>query len=106
MNFDNSVGWRVGDLHTGMKLMFQMMNQERLATGIMGLGLAEIAYQNSLAWAKDRRQGRDLRGPKDPKEPADNILVHPDVRRMLLEAKVNNEGRRALSRQNPPRSDA
>ena len=96
MNFDNSVGWRVGDLHTGMKLMFQMMNQERLATGIMGLGLAEIAYQNSLAWAKDRRQGRDLRGPKDPKEPADNILVHPDVRRMLLEAKVNNEGCRAL----------
>ena len=97
MNFDNSVGWRVGDLHTGMKLMFQMMNQERLATGIMGLGLAEIAYQNSLAWAKDRRQGRDLRGPKDPKEPADNILVHPDVRRMLLEAKVNNEGCRALA---------
>ena len=97
MNFDNSIGWRVGDLHTGMKLMFQMMNQERLATGIMGLGLAEIAYQNSLAWAKDRRQGRDLKGPRDPKESADNILVHPDVRRMLLESKVNNEGCRALA---------
>ena len=97
MNFDNSIGWKVGDLHTGMKLMFQMMNQERLATGIMGLGLAEIAYQNSLAWAKDRRQGRDLKGPKDPNESADNILVHPDVRRMLLESKVNNEGCRALA---------
>ena len=97
MNFDNSIGWKVGDLHTGMKLMFQMMNQERLATGIMGLGLAEIAYQNSLAWAKDRRQGRDLKGPRDPKESADNILVHPDVRRMLLESKVNNEGCRALA---------
>ena len=60
MNFDDSVGWRVGELNTGMALMFQMMNQERLATGMMGLGLAEIAYQNSLAWAKDRRQGRDL----------------------------------------------
>ena len=97
MNFDDSVGWRVGELHTGMTLMFQMMNQERLATGMMGLGLAEIAYQNSLAWAKDRRQGRDLKGPQDPNEPADNILVHPDVRRMLLESKVNNEGCRALA---------
>ena len=97
MNFDDSVGWRVGELNTGMALMFQMMNQERLATGMMGLGLAEIAYQNSLAWAKDRRQGRDLKGPQDPNEEADNILVHPDVRRMLLEAKVNNEGCRALA---------
>ena len=96
MNFDDSVGWRVGELNTGMALMFQMMNQERLATGMMGLGLAEIAYQNSLAWAKDRRQGRDLKGPQDPNEEADNILVHPDVGRMLLEAKVNNEGCRAL----------
>ena len=97
MNFDDSVGWRVGDLHNGMPLMFEMMNRERLATGMMGIGLAEIAYQNSLAWAKDRRQGRDLKGPQEPNESADNILVHPDVRRMLLEAKVNTEGCRALA---------
>ena len=97
MNFDDSVGWLVGPLHGGMPLMFQMMNRERLATGLMGLGLAEIAYQNALAWSRDRRQGRDLRGIRDPNESADNILVHPDVRRMLLEAKVNNEGCRALA---------
>ncbi|MBK70316.1 MAG: acyl-CoA dehydrogenase [Euryarchaeota archaeon] len=97
MNFDDSVGWRVGDLHKGMPLMFEMMNRERLATGMMGIGLAEIAYQNSLSWAKERRQGRDLKGPQEPNESADNILVHPDVRRMLLEAKVNSEGCRALA---------
>jgi len=97
MNFDDSVGWLVGPLHGGMPLMFQMMNRERLATGMMGLGLAEIAYQNALAWSRERRQGRDLKGVRDPTEPADNILVHPDVRRMLLEAKVNNEGCRALA---------
>jgi alkylation response protein AidB-like acyl-CoA dehydrogenase len=97
INFDQSIGWRVGDLHEGMSLMFEMMNRERLATGMMGIGLAEIAYQNALSWAKERRQGRDLRGTQDPNENADNILVHPDVRRMLLEAKVNNEGCRALA---------
>jgi len=97
MNFDQSIGWRVGDLNAGMALMFEMMNRERLATGMMGIGLAEIAYQNALSWAKERRQGRDLRGTQDPNENADNILVHPDVRRMLLEAKVNNEGCRALA---------
>ncbi|HJO85293.1 MAG: acyl-CoA dehydrogenase C-terminal domain-containing protein [Candidatus Thalassarchaeaceae archaeon] len=97
MNFDESIGWRVGELHEGMSLMFQMMNRERVATGMMGIGLAEIAYQNALAWARERRQGRDLKGMQDPNERADNILVHPDVRRMLLEAKVNNEGCRALA---------
>ena len=60
MNFDDSVGWLVGPLHGGMPLMFEMMNRERVATGMMGLGLAEIAYQNALAWSLDRRQGRDL----------------------------------------------
>jgi hypothetical protein len=79
-----------------MALMFEMMNRERLATGMMGLGLGEIAYQNALAWSLERRQGRDLRGMKDLDAPADNILVHPDVRRMLLKAKVNCEGTRAL----------
>jgi len=97
MNFDDSVGWLVGPLHGGMPLMFQMMNRERVATGMMGLGLAEIAYQNALAWARERRQGRDIKGIREPNERADNILVHPDVRRMLLEAKVNNEGCRALA---------
>ena len=97
MNFDDSTGWLVGPLHGGMPLMFEMMNRERVATGMMGLGLAEIAYQNALAWSLDRRQGRDLKGIRDPNETADNILVHPDVRRMLLEAKVNNEGCRALA---------
>jgi alkylation response protein AidB-like acyl-CoA dehydrogenase len=97
MNFDQSIGWRVGDLYTGMPLMFEMMNRERLATGMMGIGLAEIAYQNALNWAKERRQGRDLKGIQEPKKVADNILVHPDVRRMLLQAKVNNEGCRALA---------
>jgi alkylation response protein AidB-like acyl-CoA dehydrogenase len=97
MNFDESVGWLVGPLHGGMPLMFQMMNRERVATGMMGLGLGEIAYQNALAWSRERRQGRNLKGTSDPNERADNILVHPDVRRMLLEAKVNNEGCRALA---------
>ena len=97
MNFEQSRGWRVGDLYNGMPLMFEMMNRERLATGMMGIGLAEIAYQNALSWSKDRRQGRDINGMQEPNEVADNILVHPDVRRMLLEAKVNNEGCRALA---------
>lgn len=96
LNFDSSKGWLVGEENTGMALMFEMMNRERLATGMMGLGLGEIAYQNALAWSLDRRQGRDLRGIKDLDAPADNILVHPDVRRMLLKAKVNCEGTRAL----------
>ena len=96
LNFDGSVGWLVGELNAGMPLMFEMMNRERLATGMMGLGLGEIAYQNALAWARERRQGRDLKGIRDPSQAADNILVHPDVRRMLLTAKVNNEGCRAL----------
>ena len=96
LNFDSSKGWLMGEPHTGMAKMFEMMNRERLATGMMGLGLGEIAYQNALAWSLDRRQGRDLRGMKDLDAPADNILVHPDVRRMLLKAKVNCEGTRAL----------
>lgn len=96
LNFENSVGWLVGEKNTGMELMFEMMNRERLATGMMGLGLGEIAYQNALEWCMERRQGRDLRGVVDMHDEADNILVHPDVRRMLLTSKVNNEGSRAL----------
>jgi alkylation response protein AidB-like acyl-CoA dehydrogenase len=96
MNFDGALGHLVGPPHAGMRLMFEMMNRERLATGMMGVGLGEIAYQNALAYARDRRQGRDLKGVRDPEEAADNILVHPDVRRMLLRCKANNEGSRAL----------
>jgi butyryl-CoA dehydrogenase len=96
LNFDESVGWLIGEANTGMSLMFEMMNRERLATGMMGLGLAEIAYQNALAWCVERRQGRDLKGVRDLHEKADTILVHPDVRRMLLKMKANNEGTRAL----------
>lgn len=96
LNFDESVGWLVGEVNTGMKLMFEMMNRERLATGMMGLGLGEIAYQNALKWCKERRQGRDLKGIQDMHEAADSIIVHPDVRRMLLKVKANNQGIRAL----------
>ncbi len=96
LNFDDSVGWLIGEANTGMRLMFEMMNRERLATGMMGLGLGDIAYQNALSWCVERRQGRDLKGVKDLHEKADTILVHPDVRRMLLRMKVNNEGTRAL----------
>ena len=71
LNFDDSVGWLVGELNSGMSLMFEMMNRERLATGMMGLGLGEIAYQNALAWARERRQGRDLKGIRDPSQAAD-----------------------------------
>jgi len=96
LNFDESVGWLIGEANTGMSLMFEMMNRERLATGMMGIGLGEVAYQNSLDWCVERRQGRDLKGVKDLHEKADTILVHPDVRRMLLRMKANNEGTRAL----------
>ena len=96
LNFDSSKGWLMGEANTGMAKMFEMMNRERLATGMMGLGLGEIAYQNALAWSLERSQGRDLRGIQNLDAPADNILVHPDVRRMLLKAKVNCEGTRAL----------
>ena len=97
LNFDDSIGWMVGEANTGMRLMFEMMNRERLATGMMGIGLGEVAYQNALDWCVERRQGRDLKGVRDLKEKADSILVHPDVRRMLLKMKANNEGCRALA---------
>ena len=96
LDFEGAKGWLVGEKHTGMALMFEMMNRERLSTGMMGLGLGEAAYQNALAWAKERRQGRDLKGIKDLEQDADNILRHPDVRRMLLRSKVNMEGMRAM----------
>ena len=97
MNFENSKGWLVGEPHKGMRAMFTMMNAARLLVGIEGLALGEIAYQTALEFAKDRRQSRSLDPEKrDLSKPADNILVHPDVRRMMLNVKSTNEAMRAL----------
>jgi hypothetical protein len=97
LNFENARGWMVGDAHKGMRAMFVMMNGARLAVGMQGLGLAEVAYQNALAYAKDRLQGRALSGAKQPSAAADPILVHPDVRRSLLRQKAFIEGGRAFA---------
>ena len=96
MNFDGAKGWLVGDLHKGMRGMFAMMNSARLAVGIQGLGLAEAAYQGSVEYAKERLQGRSLSGVKHPDKSADPIIVHPDVRRMLMTQRAYIEGCRAL----------
>ena len=97
INFDGSKGWLVGEEHKGMRAMFTMMNGARLGVGLQGLGLAEVAYQNALAYTKDRVQGRALTGKKAPEQEADPIIVHPDVRRMLLTQKAYIEGERALA---------
>ncbi|QQX78472.1 acyl-CoA dehydrogenase C-terminal domain-containing protein [Shewanella sp. KX20019] len=96
MNFDGAIGELVGEPHQGLRAMFTMMNQARLGVGIQGLGVSEIAYQNALTYAKDRIQGRALSGAKQKALAADPILVHGDVRRMLLSQKSFNEGARAL----------
>jgi alkylation response protein AidB-like acyl-CoA dehydrogenase len=97
MNYDGATGWLVGDEHKGMRTMFVMMNEARLGVGLQGLSQAEIAYQNALDFAKDRVQGRSLNGTQAPDRPADPIIVHPDVRRMLLEQKAFIEGARAFT---------
>ncbi len=97
MNFDDAYGELVGEPHKGLKAMFTMMNAARLGVGMQGLGICEIAYQNGLAYAKDRLQMRSLTGAKEPDKPADPIIVHPDVRRMLLKSKSITEGGRALA---------
>jgi alkylation response protein AidB-like acyl-CoA dehydrogenase len=96
MSFDNATGWLVGEPNKGMRAMFVMMNSERLSVGTQGLGIGEVAYQSAVAYAKDRVQGRSLSGPKNPGKPADSIIVHPDVRRMLMTMRAYNEGCRAL----------
>jgi alkylation response protein AidB-like acyl-CoA dehydrogenase len=96
MNFDDAKGWLVGQPHRGLAAMFTMMNQERVSVGIQGLGIAEVAYQSAVAYAKERLQGRSLSGPKHPELAADPIIVHPDVRRMLMTMRVYAEGCRAL----------
>lgn len=97
MNYDGATGWLVGQPHRGLPAMFTMMNTARLYVGVQGLGVAESAYQNALAYTKDRLQGRALLGPKFPDKPADPITVHPDVRRMLYTMKCFTEGARALA---------
>lgn len=97
MNLENSKGWLVGEPHKGLRAMFAFMNDARLGVAMQGLGIAEVATQNALAYAKDRLQMRSLTGTKYPDKPADPIIVHPDVRRMLLTCKAFTEGARALS---------
>jgi alkylation response protein AidB-like acyl-CoA dehydrogenase len=96
MNYDGATGWLLGDLHKGMRAMFTMMNEARIGVGVQGAAQAELAFQNALAYAKDRLQGRDVTGPKNPDGPADPIIVHPDVRRNLMDQKSFVEGARAL----------
>ncbi|WP_022977143.1 acyl-CoA dehydrogenase C-terminal domain-containing protein [Nevskia ramosa] len=97
INLDGATGWLVGEANKGLNAMFVMMNGARLGVGMQSLGLAEVAYQNSLAYAKDRIQMRSLTGPKAPDKAADPIIVHPDVRRMLLTQKAHVEGARAFT---------
>ncbi len=96
MNYDGATGWMVGEENKGLAAMFVMMNAARLGVGIQGLSQAEIAYQNAVQYAQERRQGRALSGPAEPDEKADPIFVHADIRRMLMDGKAFTEGLRAL----------
>ena len=96
MSFDEATGWLVGQPNKGLRAMFTMMNSERLSVGVQGLGAAEAAYQGAVFYAKDRIQGRSLSGVKDPAKAADPIIVHPDVRRMLMTIRAYTEGCRAF----------
>jgi alkylation response protein AidB-like acyl-CoA dehydrogenase len=97
MNFDGAEGYLIGQANRGLNAMFTMMNTARLAVGLQGLGLIERAYQNALFYARDRLQMRSLSGPKRPDKPADPLIVHPDIRRMLLTQKAFVEAGRALT---------
>ena len=97
MNFDGAIGTLVGDPHKGLNAMFVMMNAARLGVGMQSLGLTEVAYQNSVVYAKERLQMRSLSGAKAPDKVADPIIVHPDVRRMLLTQRAYAEGARAFA---------
>jgi alkylation response protein AidB-like acyl-CoA dehydrogenase len=96
MNYDDATGWLVGEEMKGLAAMFIMMNAARLGVGLQGLAQGEVAHQNAVVYAKDRRQGRALTGPAEPDQKADTLFVHPDVRRMLMEGKALTEGLRAL----------
>ena len=97
MNFDGATGYLVGQPHKGMQAMFVMMNAERLGVGMQGLGIGEASYQNAVAYARDRIQGRALKSALQADKPADPLWVHPDVRRMLLTMRAYTEGNRALA---------
>ncbi len=97
MNFDAAKGWLVGEINQGLAAMFVMMNYERLSMGLQGIGASEVAYQNAAQYAKDRLQGRSGTGVKQPEKVADSILVHPDVRRMLLNVRAHNEAGRCFA---------
>ena len=96
MNYDGAVGYLLGDEHKGMRAMFTMMNEARVGVGMQGLAQADVAYQNALAYAKDRLQGRAVPGTEPPDKPADPLIVHPDIRRSLMEQKSFVEGARAF----------
>jgi hypothetical protein len=95
MNYDGAAGFLIGEENRGINAMFTMMNEARLGVGMQGLALSEVAYQNAGAYAKERLQGRALTGARCPDRPADPIIVHPDVRRMLLTIRAFNEAARA-----------
>src|SRR6476661_4241756 len=96
MNYDSATGWLIGEENKGMQGMFVMMNEARLGVAVQGLAQSEVAYQNAVAYARDRIQGRSLTGTKAPDKPADPIIVHPDVRRTLLSIRSFNEAARAF----------
>lgn len=96
MNYDGAKGWLVGEENKGLAAMFIMMNAARLGVGLQGLAQAEASYQNAVVYAQERRQGRALTGPAEPAQKADPLFVHPDVRRMLMDARTFIEGMRAL----------
>jgi 3-(methylsulfanyl)propanoyl-CoA dehydrogenase len=97
MNYDGATGYLIGEKDKGLRAMFIMMNAARLGVGLQGLAQSEVSYQNAADYARERLQGRSLTGPKNAAGKADPIIVHPDVRRMLLNAKAFNEGARALT---------
>ncbi|WP_321396568.1 acyl-CoA dehydrogenase C-terminal domain-containing protein [Emcibacter sp.] len=97
LNYDDATGYLIGEENKGMRAMFTMMNEARLGVGLQGLGIAEVAQQNAVDYAKDRIQGRSLTGPKNPDAKADPIIVHPDVRRMLMTNRAFIEGARAFA---------
>jgi alkylation response protein AidB-like acyl-CoA dehydrogenase len=96
MNYDEATGYLLGEEHKGMRAMFTMMNEARIGVGMQGMAQADVAFQNALEYAKDRLQGRDVTGTKNPDGPADPLIVHPDIRRSLMDQKSFVEGARAF----------
>jgi alkylation response protein AidB-like acyl-CoA dehydrogenase len=96
MNYDGATGWLVGEAEKGLRAMFTMMNEARLGVAVQGLAMSEVAYQNAAAYARERRQGRALTGAAEPAAAADPIIVHPDIRRILMSVRSFNEAARAL----------